>query len=72
MTGIVIFLCIAFSCLIFYIGYLVGVKYVTIKFTCAYIDALFECGVDPKVIENVIDKTKELLIKYIKEGDKDE
>ena len=67
MTGIVIFLCIVFSILLFYAGYFIGVAYMTKKFANAFVCALFECGIDQSTAEKVLDRTKELCVKSMKE-----
>ena len=65
MTGIVIFLCLLASILLLSIGYIAGVRYITYKFTEAFVNALFDCGVATPTIEKVLERTKELLKKYI-------
>ena len=67
MTGIIIFLCVIVSFILFYAGYLVGVRYVLRKFSTAFVDALFDCNVDRDTIKKVIARTEELVKKSVNE-----
>ena len=66
-TGITIFICIVVSCGLFYIGYLAGCKYATEKVVTSLINAMFDLKIDPKTIEEVISRGRELVRKEIKE-----
>ena len=65
-TGITIFICIVVSCGLLYIGYLAGCKYATEKVVTSLINAMFDLKIDPKTIEGVIARGRELLKKEIK------
>lgn len=67
MTGIVIFLCVIVSFILFYAGYFVGVRYVTHKFSTAFVDALFDSNVDRDTVKKVIARTEELVKKSVNE-----
>lgn len=67
ITGLVFFLCTAFCILMFYAGFTLGVRYMTKKSTEAWINALFDCEIEPSITEKVINRTKEIMTKSIKE-----
>lgn len=65
LTGVVVFLCAVLAVLLIFFGYLIGVRYGTMKLGEAQINAMFDCGVDSTTVRRVIAKTKQYLNKEL-------